>query len=562
MDEPTAVEMIKTRRRTRKSAFKPTPPMELPFLRTCFFWPLTLKQGGKWQPDNQGPGRGDPYTAFMRRQISKLEKDGQWKRQCDLLNHLPKPDGTATGSAWNANAYAEQIYFHDFIQEALFKNGADDTHPLILMTRGDIKQARITLAAPACNSVFQMDVTRLNLYFFRPGVAILALELSAPNDGKCVQDREGGNHAWRRPFLTEAMVFNDLMRRTHVPYFEAKPGSPAGYTVPKGQVIEGLTWIDKDGTAVAFCVDDDVLKGEGPDTRPLPDRFVENKEARAVAPFKHWLWLINGPAGGDPAMAIANTDDQQPYWRHVSDERLPILSTIELPDAEAYRAITPGDWSRLCFVDSPGSAPWPYASAFLNAEWQNHAYDRYHYAEDDSTIDPVRYLMSGYSMVAVGSGNPKGYNFFGNIIRGHIQRHYFQIMLLAQVDLAVMLSLSSRITGLIKRYETASAARTDAENALAQGMQDAERDFLHYVHRFRFTGVSNQLQPSEMYQKLRNAMKLDTLFEDVKAELETTVNFRQHDAVLHSDLTLLMLDSILTLVSSQKLNGCSNLENA
>jgi hypothetical protein len=48
---------------------------------------------------------------------------------------------------------------------------------------------------------------------------------------------------------------------------------------------------------------------------------------------------------------------------------------------------------------------------------------------------------------------------------------------------------------------------------------------LHYIHRFRFTGVSNQMQPQEMFAQLRNVMRLGEIFDDLKDELTTATNF-------------------------------------
>ena len=46
-----------------------------------------------------------------------------------------------------------------------------------------------------------------------------------------------------------------------------------------------------------------------------------------------------------------------------------------------------------------------------------------------------------------------------------------------------------------------------------------------FVHRFRFDGISNQIQAAEMYQHLRRSMKLEALYRDVKEELDAAVQF-------------------------------------
>ena len=102
----------------------------------------------------------------------------------------------------------------------------------------------------------------------------------------------------------------------------------------------------------------------------------------------------------------------------------------------------------------------------------------------------------------------------------HMQRHYYQMFLLQVIDKAVMLGLSSRITQAVEQFGDRSH-----EPELADSLQDIERDFLQYVHRFRFTGVSGQLQAGEMYAQLRQVTGLDQLFQDLKAELDLAVSF-------------------------------------
>jgi len=55
-----------------------------------------------------------------------------------------------------------------------------------------------------------------------------------------------------------------------------------------------------------------------------------------------------------------------------------------------------------------------------------------------------------------------------------------------------------------------------------------------FMHRFRFTGISAQIQPSEMFEHWRRSLKLEELFEDIKVELESAsqmvVTFQQRAA--------------------------------
>ena len=59
------------------------------------------------------------------------------------------------------------------------------------------------------------------------------------------------------------------------------------------------------------------------------------------------------------------------------------------------------------------------------------------------------FTASGYAFVAFGSGW-----FFDNVIAAvHMRRHYFQLGLLAHLELASLLSFSSRISRVVAEYD-------------------------------------------------------------------------------------------------------------
>ena len=187
---------------------------------------------------------------------------------------------------------------------------------------------------------------------------------------------------------------------------------------------------------------------------------------------------------------------------------------------------------RLAFLDPPGKDPTPYAAAFLHKTFETHCYDRYHHPEDAVADAPTRFLMCDYAFTAVTARNDprKGYrsNSYADTLAVHMQRQYYQLFLLCVIEKAVLLNLSSRISQAVERHDVTGKTdegTEDAEIVLANDMQGIERDFLHYVHRFRFTGVSGQLQAGEMFAQLRSVMRLDALFGDIKTELDSAVGF-------------------------------------
>ena len=72
---------------------------------------------------------------------------------------------------------------------------------------------------------------------------------------------------------------------------------------------------------------------------------------------------------------------------------------------------------------------------------------------------------------------------------------------------------------------------------------------MNYTHRFHFTGVSNQIQGKEMYQKWRESLELDTLYEDVKEEIASAA------AIANAQLEAGRSDNANTLAQAAMASG-------
>lgn len=125
------------------------------------------------------------------------------------------------------------------------------------------------------------------------------------------------------------------------------------------------------------------------------------------------------------------------------------------------------------------------------------------------------YLLSGYAFVAIGAGYE-----FDNHVTMHMRRHYFQIGLLTQVELASLLAFSSQISRSVRKLDS-----TSDQDMFRLEMSALEEQFLQFVHRFRFTGVSNQVQAQEIHEKWRSLLRLDDVFREVQNEIHTANEF-------------------------------------
>lgn len=493
--------------------------------RITLIWPLTLhmkdppKEGAVVENTAMG------FAADLEKSFPNAKKSGEtgscWVPVPDPIEHIAQPeredDETETAfqhrkMSWENDAYAEAVYFHEFIQAFLYRMPeCSDQAPFKLFRRSDIRHARFRFHKIHDKLV---DIERINLYIFRTGVAVFTMDLVIP-----MTDEASATSGWT---LAEFQTFHDLVRRAYAPYFSIENA----HRTNGGLVLDSVQWLDGDkrlmtGANGRGWIFD--LAGE----LDAPPRYVGagGHASRRYPPlFEHWRVLLSPDLPladycehrtpnsiGDGSAAAAR-------WHHVVDERMATLATVSVTDAEGgqgrYKQISDGDMVRLCFADSSGTNPFPYDQGFLADFDARFAYDRFRSAG-------TRFLISGYSFVAViGDSLPD------TIIPIHMRRHYFQMMLLAQMEMASLLGFSGQVSRAVQRYGSGSENRLALERCMAA----IQEEFLQFVHRFRFTGVSNQLQAQELFDMLRTNLRTQALFADVQEEISVANDFLRAEA--------------------------------
>ncbi len=547
--------------------------------RQILVWPLVLRL----DDDGRAPTGGhERIEAAMDAAAAALTSAGaaedgssrpMWEEVSDLLDHAPGPTCTFAGAGpdWektqnDAQTYGEFVYFYDFLQKSLFRPAPDDTTepPFRLWRRNGVTGLTMVLAGWMSATRYRARVERFNLYLFRVGAAVAVIELDFDGTVEgCATADPDRDTAWesRPAALADVQRAIDQLRRAYSPFFANRhetddEGSPHG---PQGAPIR-FTWTGPNDEPLR----DEAIDAERRDRPPASeerrvgappwtptslaaelDRLRRAPEAerlrRRTAPLAdHWRQILKPLAfAGYPPDVDRRPTDEAPkaVWRHILDERIPVMSWVSLTGVgksfgighegvlsqrEDLRVVSRGDWVRLCFADPPGTAPLPYAPHFLADFESEHCYDRFF--PSDATDTATRYMFAGYHFSVVGAGT-----YFDRLISHHFRRHYFQMALLANMELAALLATSSRITNAVERLERRpnekEGGRAAQRAEFRRELMSIQEDFLSFVHRFRFTDVSNQIQPSELYRKWRCAMRLDGLYADVKEELAAAVSF-------------------------------------
>ena len=489
----------------------PIPSSAIPvgLFRQIMLWPLAL------HPRSSGAGAASVHGEITKvvdilTAAAKAAPDTPWQPVDDPAAHIgPPPGGDQAG--WRAACYAEGVYFHEFVQGFLFSerrpreagSGLDDV-PFRLFRRSDIVAVDVTLgewAEDAEARALHLAVERLNLYLFRTGAAILVVET--------VHDRRT---AQRELMLDEVQDFHDQFRRVYVPF--AGPDHQ-----PPGLVVRKVVWHQAGGALPPFEIDADVVKAMIHGYVPGPMDRHAILAGRTPPLFDHWRCLL--PEG----LALANTVQQsgsgQASWRHVVDERMPTITTVSVTSLDQdyptrdplcfYNATSRGDLMRLCFADGAGSpSTLPYDRRSLVDFEKDHLHEAF---RDRGTL----YMASGFAFVAYGAGR----DFDTHVAAHHMRRHYFQLGLLAHLELACLLSFSSRISAVVMDYHPSR----DDETKLEDGMRSIQAEYLQFLHRFRFTGASNHVQAQAITDLWRRHLRLPEIFKDLHEEITSATSY-------------------------------------
>lgn len=547
----------------------PSSDIKVARLRQIFVWPLALDLPP--QPAQTRLPTADRIRIAMRRVAAAFDAaTDDWEEVVDLLDHVDPPladrferdgeklraravdeDPKKAASAKQAaealhggQTYAEFVYFYDFLQRILFSDGRGvpaEKRPIRLWKHKRVREVGFEIDLPhgpnkAARAHYRAFVDRLQVRLFDSGAAIVVLEIDfgagATVIDVCEKDEVTTTHPPRPMCLADALTISDHLRRVYTPYF-------AG-TSPK-KVPSSFSWrlIGEDPQAPPTSSshgpkglqDDLVFVREGGEPRA--------RDRRCPPVAEHWREIL------EPLAFVGYGSGREPSWRHVLDERIPVMSWVSLTDAAFREGIGPGqdpankwnersaeaqrldlelvgrgDWIRLLYADEVGKDIMPYAPTFLADIEKTAFYDRF--APDRQTTSSVRYLFAGYHFAAVGAGA-----FFDDVAVHHFRRHYFQMVLLANLELASLLVTSSRISLAVAELDATNETDPGGPHhrAFMRELESINEWFLTFVHRFRFSGVSNQIQPTELFDRLRTSMRLESLFQEVKEEIEAAVAF-------------------------------------
>ncbi len=462
-------------------------------LDTILLWPFSLQaQGPLFGTRAKRDGSPSDWLRAYADHIATGE--GGWDR---VANPLEGKFGVE--ELYQAQQqYAEFVYFHPFVQKLLYEKD-DRRRAIEVLVRRDIQHLEVTLSRPPepCKQLrgeltVTLNVNRMQLFLFTTDLAILAVELELPITEKT-------------DFKLACDLVNQV-RRVYSPYFNV-----TNRTLATADCPHRARWINAQEETVGEMSDFFACQ---------PDVVAETRKNRRAPLVPHWASLIKPLQPWDDftteeiqqlkqgETAARKARDSALCYEQLGDERayamvrLALSAPHSLPESQMYR---------LAYLDE-GAGGFAYNPNFLRE--QDVFYDRFWNAGEGWMN--TRYATSGYSFIMLVSDfeliEPGGH---GPMFRGHFRHHYFFLNLLAVMQRGSLMIFWDRLSNLLREYSTESNNR--------QAFHDDQRwlseDFAHYLARFDFSEVSNQIQALELFDRLRRSMRIDQLNREVLDQL-------------------------------------------
>ncbi len=424
--------------------------------------------------------------------------------------------------------YQRNAYFHPFVRRFLLNSDR-----VCRFYRDDIDSITVELEQYSADSIrVELSAKKCELVLFQPNIAIFVLQLK------------------NKEYLSLKTIqqLQDSLRRLYPPYFYQKQKDKEEnekYKVWYG----GHCPVDVN---IKFknnhFVSSNIYQLADP-TKFLTDYHIaienlskikSSTRDKAQAPlFKwadHWQALLH------PLSTLGQDNIQ---IQHLGDDRAPILSWIALDDIHQVSA---GDWMRLCFADEPGSNALPYAGVFMQDFDKNYCYDRYWYAQDESSLLPSRILNCGYTFSYVGSVKD---SFFTNKKNGAYftyENIYMDMAIIAHFQRSALLIMSNELSELVHRDRTTGKISLPKR----KDVLDFYNKFVEFTQNYWFDEISPQEQGIEMFEMWRKQLRIQSLYDEIHQELKDLVEYSELRATedLNNKLTKLTIAGFVVAIIS------------
>jgi hypothetical protein len=433
--------------------------------------------------------------------------------------------------------YANHTYFHGYASDAIWGRGGDAVFETFALRR-DASAAQWMARRSFYDSakIYGGRLRTVELRRVRDGslglsdvwsdrlddgrrLAVLTVGLTIDR----VEHRDLAGTTTRpekRLTLADAQDGIDAIRRTFPRFWSGQAGGPdvPGDAMDLFALVEGhvaLEAFDRSLAPAYRCPPKDEFR----------KAFSKSAEGRWRIPRLPWVDRLfqtiddcdgNIELFGDERAFVTSAIGVSPLGvAKLSDLKFP----GERREAETFRAIHPGDHYRLAELDRAGQDGWNYPPEFLQRHGADWLYTR-HALSVDGPGNGTMYYITRHHLGGLCCGNAdstEGYSFVPQLC-GDVATYYRHMQFLTVFEYYQVLSFSARMARLVK-------ISTTDKTAFREGFTEIRQAFLRHVHLHHFAEVSSQIQPAEMFARLRREMRIDELHREVEQEMAAAADY-------------------------------------
>lgn len=461
-------------------------PVAVRALDVILLWPFRLHSPGKLLESREfaqmSPSDWLKQASAWVTQPDKGQAS-KWQQVSDFYRA-----GEATGKA---DQYAEFVYFHPFVRNAVYGG----TQTMAVFERDDIGGMSASFAKDKSSFTAFFGVQFCRLMVFPTDVGLLSIHLRL--ESICRPGSDGEQQTTSHASIGETQIILDRIRRLYAPYYDDH-NNPGG--TPKK-----VEWTDTNGKVLLPCSD----------YQDVGAVLAQARERRQEKFSAHWESLI-APLALKPESGRTGGFSLS----QLMDERIPLMAYIAV---DPVRSLSEGDFERFALLDSSNGNARPYAREFLDKQFtQDFCYDRFWQREpcvalgkedgaEERAFYSTRYLCSGYGFCAVGQA---GTGFFDDLVRVHFRRHYYTLGVLALMHKASLLGYWQRLAELVAEHssERKCAANIEKYNRKVRWLMS---DLADFDAQWYFSEVSNQVQAQELFDLWSNRLRTPRLYREV-----------------------------------------------
>jgi CorA-like Mg2+ transporter protein len=413
--------------------------------------------------------------------------------------HEVRDEYSADPLEFQERHYKEFVTFLPYVQRFLYGSSvgqeASQRHgePSIrVFRRSDIAQVRVTYED---GTTILFEVAHADLYFFLDAdIAMLAFEMHA-ND--IALDR------------AQDTLFR--FGRAYPAFWERNGQG--------GNCPRRVEWLGADGEVLATSDYEFKQKYLG---------HVGRYRAPAIA--AHWEFLLR------PAVLEYPGQTGPLRYRQLEYYRMPLMAYLSFDDpTDLSRA----DFVRLGMLTRPAERDsLPYSAKSLECFEAEYCDDRFWGRAGDLFSGDTRLICTGQLLAVV--GRQDDYFFTGREtgMYGQFRHQYFLLFLIAHFHRAALLSMSDELAVAMNRLEVGDL---ESVRQFKRAIRSSMEIFLRFTHRYWFHQVSNQNIARSIFDRLRQQLGTETIYQEVGAEVEDMNEYLDTDSVRRQANTILRL---------------------